>query len=52
MKDSLLYKGPVDPANWVGIMKADVLLDYLRVSAETITNFKCAKHGTVCVEQN
>ncbi|XP_076004427.1 piezo-type mechanosensitive ion channel component 2 isoform X1 [Genypterus blacodes] len=30
MEESLLYKELVDPANWVGMMKADVLLDYLR----------------------
>ncbi|XP_069548591.1 piezo-type mechanosensitive ion channel component 2 [Brachyistius frenatus] len=30
MKDSLLYKAPVDPANWVGLRKSDDLLSYLR----------------------
>ncbi|KAM3865799.1 piezo-type mechanosensitive ion channel component 2 [Diretmus argenteus] len=30
MKESLLYKKPVDPANWVGLRKFDPLLDYLR----------------------
>ncbi|XP_028282873.1 piezo-type mechanosensitive ion channel component 2 isoform X3 [Parambassis ranga] len=30
MEDSLLYKGPVDPANWVGLQKSDDLLGYLR----------------------
>ncbi|KAF7662015.1 hypothetical protein LDENG_00248340 [Lucifuga dentata] len=30
MKDSLLYKESVDPANWVGLEKSDILLDYLR----------------------
>ncbi|XP_071780421.2 piezo-type mechanosensitive ion channel component 2 [Centroberyx gerrardi] len=30
MKVSLLYKEPVDPANWVGLMKSDLLLEYLR----------------------
>ncbi|XP_062285794.1 piezo-type mechanosensitive ion channel component 2 [Scomber scombrus] len=30
MADSLLYKAPVDPANWVGLRKSDDLLGYLR----------------------
>ncbi|XP_042353330.1 LOW QUALITY PROTEIN: piezo-type mechanosensitive ion channel component 2 [Plectropomus leopardus] len=30
MQDSLLYKGPVDPANWVGLEKSGDLLGYLR----------------------
>ncbi|XP_039998805.1 piezo-type mechanosensitive ion channel component 2 isoform X2 [Xiphias gladius] len=30
MRESLLYKGPVDPANWVGLNKSDDLLGYLR----------------------
>ncbi|XP_034063652.1 piezo-type mechanosensitive ion channel component 2 isoform X3 [Gymnodraco acuticeps] len=30
MNKSLLYKSPVDPANWVGLEKADDLLGYLR----------------------
>ncbi|KAM7400229.1 hypothetical protein PAMA_004770 [Pampus argenteus] len=30
MEDSLLYNGPVDPANWVGLRKSDDLLSYLR----------------------
>ncbi|XP_031720951.1 piezo-type mechanosensitive ion channel component 2 isoform X3 [Anarrhichthys ocellatus] len=30
MKESLLYKAPVDPANWVGLEKSDDLLGYLR----------------------
>ncbi|KAG7220906.1 hypothetical protein INR49_017756, partial [Caranx melampygus] len=30
MNKSLLYKGPVDPANWVGLNKSDDLLGYLR----------------------
>ncbi|XP_056276560.1 piezo-type mechanosensitive ion channel component 2 isoform X2 [Pseudoliparis swirei] len=30
MKDSLLYKAPVDPANWVGLQKSPDLLAYLR----------------------
>uniref|UniRef100_A0A3Q1J0V3 Piezo-type mechanosensitive ion channel component n=1 Tax=Anabas testudineus TaxID=64144 RepID=A0A3Q1J0V3_ANATE len=29
MKESLLYKEPVDPANWVGLQKSDDLLGYL-----------------------
>ncbi|XP_067331483.1 piezo-type mechanosensitive ion channel component 2 isoform X3 [Channa argus] len=30
MKESLLYKHPVDPANWVGLQKSNDLLGYLR----------------------
>ncbi|CAJ1072552.1 piezo-type mechanosensitive ion channel component 2 isoform X3 [Xyrichtys novacula] len=30
MKDSLLYKEPVEPAHWVGLKKHDDLLGYLR----------------------
>ncbi|KAL6104091.1 piezo2 [Pungitius sinensis] len=30
MEESLLYKGPVDPANWVGLQKSADLLGYLR----------------------
>ncbi|XP_042283733.1 piezo-type mechanosensitive ion channel component 2 isoform X1 [Thunnus maccoyii] len=30
MQDSLLYRSPVDPANWVGLRKSDDLLGYLR----------------------
>ncbi|XP_061775602.1 piezo-type mechanosensitive ion channel component 2 isoform X2 [Nerophis ophidion] len=30
MQDSVLYKGPVDPANWVGLQKNKELLDYIR----------------------
>uniref|UniRef100_A0A7N8WY20 Piezo type mechanosensitive ion channel component 2 n=1 Tax=Mastacembelus armatus TaxID=205130 RepID=A0A7N8WY20_9TELE len=30
LEESLLYKGPVDPANWVGLDKSDDLLGYLR----------------------
>uniref|UniRef100_A0A673BNZ9 Piezo TM25-28 domain-containing protein n=1 Tax=Sphaeramia orbicularis TaxID=375764 RepID=A0A673BNZ9_9TELE len=30
LKDSLLYKEPIDPANWVGLHKSDDLLGYLR----------------------
>ncbi|KAK5919869.1 hypothetical protein CgunFtcFv8_023731 [Champsocephalus gunnari] len=30
MNKSLLYKSPVDPANWVGLEKSDDLLGYLR----------------------
>ncbi|XP_070830644.1 piezo-type mechanosensitive ion channel component 2 [Chaetodon trifascialis] len=30
MKESLLYKEPVEPAHWVGLKKSDDLLDYLR----------------------
>ncbi|XP_068197300.1 piezo-type mechanosensitive ion channel component 2 [Antennarius striatus] len=30
MKDSLLYKEPVEPAHWVGLRKSNNLLDYLR----------------------
>lgn len=32
MQESLLYK-VVEPAHWVGLMKSDDLLDYLRVSS-------------------
>lgn len=32
MNASLLYKEPVEPAHWVGLMKSDDLLVYLRVS--------------------
>uniref|UniRef100_A0A8C5CQV8 Piezo-type mechanosensitive ion channel component n=1 Tax=Gadus morhua TaxID=8049 RepID=A0A8C5CQV8_GADMO len=28
--ESVLYKKPVDPANWVGLMKSEPLLEYLR----------------------
>ncbi|KAJ3594601.1 hypothetical protein NHX12_003908 [Muraenolepis orangiensis] len=28
--ESVLYKAPVDPANWVGLMKSKPLLEYLR----------------------
>ena len=31
MKDSLLYKEPVDPSNWVGLNKFNPLLENLRV---------------------
>lgn len=31
MKDSLLYKEPVEPAHWVGLGKSNDLLEYLRV---------------------
>ncbi|CAN9502681.1 unnamed protein product [Ophioblennius macclurei] len=30
LEESLLYRAPVDPANWVGLRKADDLLGYLR----------------------
>uniref|UniRef100_A0A668AP96 Piezo type mechanosensitive ion channel component 2 n=1 Tax=Myripristis murdjan TaxID=586833 RepID=A0A668AP96_9TELE len=30
MRNSVLYKAPVDPVNWVGLKKFDPLLDYLR----------------------
>ncbi|XP_051769980.1 piezo-type mechanosensitive ion channel component 2 isoform X2 [Ctenopharyngodon idella] len=30
MNDSLLYRGPVDPAKWVGLDKSDPVLVYLR----------------------
>ncbi|XP_047198071.1 piezo-type mechanosensitive ion channel component 2 [Hippoglossus stenolepis] len=30
LQTSLLYEGPVDPANWVGLDKSDDLLGYLR----------------------
>lgn len=30
LQNSLLYREPVDPANWVGLKKADNLLGYLR----------------------
>lgn len=33
MNQSLLYKEVVEPAHWVGLMKSDDLLDYLRVSS-------------------
>lgn len=33
MQESLLYKELVEPAHWVGLMKSDDLLDYLRVSS-------------------
>lgn len=32
LEESLLYRGPVDPANWVGLEKSADLLGYLRVS--------------------
>ena len=32
--ESVLYKKPVDPANWVGLMKSEPLLEYLRVSTD------------------
>lgn len=35
MNTSLLYLGPVDPANWVGLQKSDDLLGYIRVSRGT-----------------
>lgn len=31
MAKSLLYSGPVDPANWIGLRKFSPLLEYLRV---------------------
>ncbi|CAL8279118.1 unnamed protein product [Lota lota] len=30
LTESVLYKDPVDPANWVGLMKSEPLLEYLR----------------------
>lgn len=33
MKESLLYKELVEPAHWVGLMKSEDLLDYLKVSS-------------------
>uniref|UniRef100_A0A3Q1C0D1 Piezo-type mechanosensitive ion channel component n=1 Tax=Amphiprion ocellaris TaxID=80972 RepID=A0A3Q1C0D1_AMPOC len=30
LEESLLYKAPVDPTNWVGLRKSDDLLGYLR----------------------
>lgn len=36
MNDSLLYRGPVDPAKWVGLDKSDPVLVYLRVRRHTI----------------
>lgn len=36
MKDSLLYKEPVEPAHWVGLKKSNDLLDYLRVRSGNI----------------
>uniref|UniRef100_H2TFE0 Piezo type mechanosensitive ion channel component 2 n=1 Tax=Takifugu rubripes TaxID=31033 RepID=H2TFE0_TAKRU len=30
MKESILYKEPVEPAHWVGLRKSNDLLDYLR----------------------
>lgn len=33
LSSSILYAGPIDPAQWVGLRKADgKLLDYLRVT--------------------
>lgn len=40
MEESLLYKAPVDPANWVGLRKSDDLLDYLKVSNGNIHQLK------------
>lgn len=37
MKDSLLYKEPVEPAHWVGLRKSNDLLDYLRVRKPSST---------------
>lgn len=34
MKESMLYKDPVEPAHWVGLRKSNDLLDYLRVSRD------------------
>lgn len=36
MNKSLLYKDPVEPAHWVGLMKSNDLLDYLRVTTPHI----------------
>lgn len=40
MRDSLLYKEPVDPAHWVGLRKSNDLLDYLRVRSGKIHPLK------------
>lgn len=34
MKESMLYKEPVEPAHWVGLKKSNDLLDYLRVGRD------------------
>lgn len=47
MHESLLYKNPVDPANWVGLKKSDDLLGYLRVrSGNTVHTGHCHSWGT------
>lgn len=33
IKQSLLYRGPVDPANWFGVRKGFPNLGYIQVSA-------------------
>lgn len=38
MKESMLYKDPVEPAHWVGLRKSNDLLDYLRVSRDHQTS--------------
>ena len=40
MEKSLLYKGPLDPANWVGLEKSDDLLGYLRVRSTNSKHYK------------
>lgn len=40
MKDSLLYKEPVEPAHWVGLRKSNDLLDYLRVRSGNVHPLK------------
>ena len=42
MEASLLYKAPVDPANWVGLDKSPDLLGYLRVRRGKSLRYKCA----------
>ena len=41
MSESVLYKEPVDPANWVGLMKSEPLLEYLRVSTGLTVRGRC-----------
>lgn len=42
MKRSLLYEKPVDPANWVGLVKFQSLLPNLRVRKQII--YRCMKY--------
>lgn len=39
MKTSLLYEKPVDPANWVGLVKFPFLLPNLRVRRQTMQGY-------------